>query len=135
MSHHRRSPSSQPSTAYRGDGRFVDYPYLTMGRPLPPEVFDITKVPWGALRDAELMAQMTMDDEQMFFVLRSSYPRCAALQAVGIPEMQEMVRCYRQNSQCRVAAPWPVTIDEEALLRYQIVTGLRRTTWNMNTLL
>lgn len=106
-------------------GEMSSYPHLTRGPPLSAEPFDINKIPYGALRDAELMRLMEQTDDRMLMVLKARYPRCGPLQGIQATDVVHMVYYYRENEHCQAAAPWPQTLKEEWLLKGGIMEVLR----------
>ncbi len=106
-------------------GGISTYPHLTRGPPFPAVPFDINKIPYGALRDAELMRLMEKTDDQMILVLKGRYPRCGPLQGVQATDAVNMIYYYRENEHCRAAAPWPQTLKEDLLLKVRIIEVLR----------
>lgn len=106
-------------------GGISTYPHLTRGPALPAVPFDINKIPYGALRDAELMRLMEKTNDQMILVLKARYPRCGPLQGVQATDVVDMIYYYRENEHCRAAAPWPQTLKEDLLLKVRIIEVLR----------
>lgn len=101
------------------------YPHLTRGPPLRAEPFDISKIPYSALRDAELMRLMEQTDDRMIMFLKARYLRCGALQGIQATDVVHMIFYYRENEHCRAAAPWPQTLEEDWLLKRRIMEVLR----------
>ena len=98
--------------------KFTAYPHLVKTPCLSAEVFDLERIPFGALRDADFMLSTSrLSMSYIAFMLRVCYPRCGAIQAMKICDVGTMSRFYNNSEHVQVAAPWPTSREEGYAIR------------------